>query len=149
MRHGEISGEPANPSGQESDASRVRRFLTRFEEQLEAEADAKDRPSCSGNLLHRVGEPRGAECTGPLSEIAHSRDEHPVRPADIVRVSGELSRMATGSQRSNYTGQIIHAIVDYDDHSVPLVEGTPVTRGSWLVAPSSARAKALKAASTM
>src|SRR3954470_7741088 len=101
MRYGQAAGESANPAGQESDALRIRCFLTRFEKQLKSEADAKDGPSCSGDLFYRVAQPGRAERTGPLPEIPDPREEHAVRSADLVRISGELSRIATGSQGPN------------------------------------------------
>src|SRR4051812_11067662 len=137
MRHREVAGESTNPARQESNALRIRRFLTRFEKQLKSEADAEDRPSCSGNLSYRVTETGRAESTGPLTEIPYPRHQHAVRSTHCLGVSGELRRIATGSEGSHHTGQIVHAIIDYDNHRAPLVEGTPVTRGSWLVAPSS------------
>ena len=149
MRHWQAAGEFANPAGQESDAPRMRRLLALLEEQLKSEADTEDGPPGVGHLPDRLAQAGRAERARALSEVPHSGDEHPICPAHLVWISGELSPVAARPQRSNHAREVVHPVVDNHDHNVPLVEGTPATRGSWLVAPSSARAKALNAASTM
>ena len=52
--------------------------------------------------------------------------------------------MATGAERAHHAGEVVHPIVDHGNHSVPLVDGTPVTRGSSAVAASSAPGERLE-----
>ena len=84
-----------------------------------------------------------------LAEVAHPRHQHPVRAAHRVGIRRERGGVPAGGQRAHDALQIVDAVVHHRNHSVPLVDGTPTTRGSTAVAPSSARANALNAASTM
>ena len=38
--------------------------------------------------------------------------------------------VAAGRERAHHALQVVHAVVHHDDHSAPLVDGTPATRGS-------------------
>ena len=69
-----------------------------------------------------------------------------------IKTLGDSYMVAGGlpEARADHALQVVHPIVHHRDrHSVPLVDGTPATRGSRDVAASSARANALNVASTM
>src|SRR6202040_685910 len=69
-----------------------------------------------------------------------------------VGVGGHLDVGADALQRPLCRSQVAGAVVEDNDfgcHSVPLVDGTPVTRGSYSTACRSARATALYCASVM
>ncbi len=103
-----------------------------------------------GDLAHRIAQAGDGEIAGALAEVAHARHQHPVRRAHLLGVGGERRLVAAGLERAHDAPQVVHAVVHHRDrHSVPLVDGTPATRGSMDVAASSARANALNAASTM
>src|SRR5215207_4178017 len=94
-----------------------------------------------------------------LSQTGHARLERadaghhkPVGVARRVSVGGHLDVSADALQRPLRRSQVSGAVVEDDDfgcHSVPLVDGTPLTRGSYSTAWRSARATALYCASVM
>src|SRR3954471_18684542 len=84
-----------------------------------------------------------------LAEVAHSRHEHPLCPPDLFGLAREASRVSSCRECAHHALEIVHSVVHDGNHNAPLVDGTPLTRGSSAVALSSERANALNAASTM
>ena len=103
-----------------------------------------------GDLPDGGAEAGALQIARGLAEVAHARHQHPVGPR--APSSGSVVSVAVcppAAERAHDALQIVDAIVHHGNHSVPLVDGTPTTRGSTAVASSSARANALNAASTM
>src|SRR5512135_239969 len=145
----EIDGEPANVPGKQAQAPEARRLLASLEEELEAEADPHHRPAGPRGVAHRVSQAGAREVRHGLAEVANAGHDDPLGPAHGLRIRRQRGRVPAGGQRPYHAPQVVHSVVHHRDHSTPLVEGTPDTRGSRAVASSSARAKALNAASTM
>src|SRR6185437_7281373 len=135
--------------GKEPDAPGFRRFLTALEEELQAETDTHDGASSSRGLGDGGAQTRHGKGSGGLPEVAHAGHEHPLRGPHLIGVGGQHGLVARRREGAHHALQVVHPVIDHGDHSVPLVDGTPVTRGSRVVAASSARANALNAASTI
>ncbi len=115
-----------------------------------AEADAQDRagrPRPRDDRVAQSGRPQiggpGRSCRRPARR---SRSARRTSAGSALKRGGVAARL----QRPDHAPQVVDTVVDDDDHRAPLVEGTPRTRGSRVTAsPTSARATALKVASTM
>src|SRR5215212_8169280 len=137
MRHRQSAGEASYPSRQQSEATRVRCLLTRLEEKLEAEADAQQRSPSAGNLADSFAQTSCCKVARRETEVSDAGDQHPLRPPDLLRLPGKNRLVTTGTESPYYAGQVVDPIVYHGDHNAPLVEGTPLTRGSMEMAPSS------------
>ena len=110
---------------------------TAGEQDLHADAHPEHRPS----RRHPFGDDL---LPADLAQARHARleraDTGHHQPVGILRrtgLGGHLDVGADALQRSLSRPQIARAVVEDDDflcHSVPLVDGTPVTRGSYSTA---------------
>ena len=146
MRRGD---EAADPAREQTEPPGIGGLLAGLEEELEAEADAHDR--AAGAATSRTASPRPvlARFREPCPKLptpgTSTRSARRTSSGSVVSVAWWPARL----ERAHHALQVVDAVVHHRDHRVPLVDGTPATRGSSAVAASSARAKALKAASTM
>ena len=95
--------------------------------------------------------PSARDVAHRLRERADAGQDHAVGGADRVVVARDHRARADVLERLLDAAPVAHPVVDDRDHasSVPLVDGTPVSRGSTATAARSARANALKHASIM
>ena len=87
--------EADHPPWKESEPGHARRLLALGEEELLAQADAEQGAAGNGDLADGVAEPGAFEVRGGLAEVAHTRHHHPVSPADLGRVGGQVGGVAT------------------------------------------------------
>src|SRR5688572_23136155 len=131
------------------DAGRLLAFL---EEDLHADADAEERPAGSGGLAYGADQPGAREILHARPERALPRQDDAGRARDASGVAGHECRLPEMLEGFLRAVEVSDAVVDDGERlahpaSVPLVDGTPRTRGSCCVAASSARARPLNAAS--
>src|SRR5437588_8094012 len=147
--HAHLRREPPDRSAQQSEPRRPRIFLAALEEQLHADAEPEQRNATRG-LAHRRIEAARGELARAVAEVTDTRQDDRARGSDHRRVigHGDLTR-SRAAERPLDVRQVAHAIVDDGDHPIrPFELGTPARRGSRRVAASSARPKALNAASS-
>ena len=69
--------------------------------------------------------PRRLEVARGLPEVPDAGHQHVIGAAHLVRIGREPRRVAAGGERAHHALQVVHPVVHYDDHSAPLVDGTP------------------------
>src|SRR5580704_8807099 len=129
---------------------RAAHLLRGVEQQLHAEADAKEWRSALDAFEDDVREAELSEVAHRLRERPHARQHQPIGGAELVVVAGDGRACADVLERLLDRATIPHAVVDDGDAghvSVPFVLGTPRSVASSAVAARSARAAALNAAS--
>jgi len=149
VREREAGPEPDHPTIEDSQTGCARGFLALRKEELQPEADAEHRPARCGDRANRIGETSLREIAGTLSEVAYSGHYEPTGLAQLIWIGREPGLVAGSSEGPDHAAEIVDPVVHHSDHSTPLVDGTPWTRGSREIADSRARANALNAASTM
>src|SRR5579875_1811039 len=133
-----VAREAHHAPGEDAEPAHAGRLLALLEEELHADADAEKGASRARRLTHRLDEPRRREVFHARAEGALAGQDDGGRGGDAGRVARDLGRVARPLDRLLCAAQVADAVV----------ESTPFTRGSRWVAASSARASALKAAST-
>src|SRR5262249_32502893 len=125
---------------------------TSREQDLHADAHAEHRSACRNPVGDDLVPADLSQTRHACLERADARHDEAVGVERRVAVRGHLDVGADPLQRPLRRPQVAGAVVEYDDflcHSVPLVDGTPLTRGSCSTACRSARATALYWASVM
>ena len=130
-------------------AAELRRTL---EQELKAEADAQHRHAGLDPVGDQRVEPGLAHPPHRARECPHAGQDDPSASPRGVRVAGDEALGADALEGLLDRAQVSHAVVEDGDSrqvSVPFVDGTPGSSGSIDTASRSARANALKHASTM
>ena len=130
-------------------AAVLRRTL---EQELKAKADAQHGHAGLDPVGDQRVEPGLAHTPHRARECPHAREDHPGGLARGVRVAGDEALGADALEGLLHRPQVSHPVVENGDSrqvSVPFVLGTPGSSGSIDTASRSARANALKHASTM
>src|SRR5205807_8306697 len=144
------AGEADHAAGQDAEPPVHTVLLALLEQQLHPETDPEKRPPGGDIGPDPVREPRGAQARHRRPERAGPGDDERVRLVERPRRIDDADLEALPLQPLLDAAEVAGAVIDHCDHArVPLVEGTPCTRGSIRVARSSASAVALKAASMM
>src|SRR5262249_18322419 len=125
-----------------------------IEEQLQPEADPQHRHAFRDALGGQLVEAALADPLHRPRKGTDSRQDHPVSRPHHLRIAADGGAGADVLERLFDRAQVAHPVIEDRDpraheFKVPLVEGTPLSSGSIETATRSARAKALKAASTM
>src|SRR5262249_55432520 len=141
--------EADHAAGKDIEALLRTELLALAEQQLESQADAEKRRLARDDVAHRRDEVVALEIFHARAERADAGQHDAVRAHDRADIAGDLRGVPETLERLLHAVEIAHAVVDDRDHKLPLVDKTPLMRGSMRVAWPSARAVALKHASMM
>src|SRR5258706_718319 len=151
VRHLEavVRAKRHHPAGKNIQSLLRPELLALAEQELEAEADAEKRLFALHDFADRPDEVVAPEVFHAGVEGADARQHDPVGVENRRDVARDLRPAAHALEALLDAAKVPHAVIDDRDHRLPLVDRTPLTRGSMRVAWPSARASALKQASMM